>query len=158
MRPSDDARQRAADALRTHYAEGRLDETELERRVELAYAARTRADLKALFGDLPWNPRSRARQDGFWSFQRNILRAHTAAYVGVNSGLVGIWAATGGGEFWPAGSLGGWGAFRGGHWAIAYAIRKSRRTSSERGALRSGSSGSRRRATASARRLGRSRT
>jgi len=127
MLPSDQARQRAADALRVHYAEGRLDDTEFERRVELAYAAQTRADLKALFGDLPWNPRSRERVEGFWRFQRNMLRAHGAAYVGVNGGLVGIWALTGGGEFWPAGSLAGWGAFLGGHWAITRAMRRSRR-------------------------------
>jgi hypothetical protein len=126
MRPSDDARQRAAEALRAHYAQGRFDEVELERRVELAYAATTRADLKALFRDLPWDPRSNARSDRFWGFQRRLLRAHTAAYAGVNSGLVGIWAATGGGEFWPAGSIAGWGAFLGGHWAIARAVRKSR--------------------------------
>ena len=127
MRPSDEARQRAADALRTHYAEGRLDETELERRVELAYSASTRADLKALFRDLPWDPRSQARSEAFWGFQRRILHAHTAAYAAVNSGLVGIWALTGGGEFWPAGSIAGWGAFLGGHWAIAIAVRRSRK-------------------------------
>ena len=110
MRPSDEARERAAEALRAHYAEGRLDDAELERRVELAYAARTRADLKALFRDLPWDPRSRDRRDGFWRFQRSMLRTHAAAYVGVNGGLVGIWALTGGGEFWPAESIAGWGA------------------------------------------------
>jgi hypothetical protein len=126
MRPSDEARQRAADALRTHYAEGRLDDVELERRVELAYAASTRADLKALFRDLPWDPRSRARSDRFWGFQRRLLRAHAAAYAGVNGMLVGIWALTGGGEFWPAASIAGWGAFLGGHWAIARAVRRSR--------------------------------
>jgi hypothetical protein len=129
MRPSDEARQRAADALRTHYAEGRLDETELERRVERAYAARTRADLKSLFRDLPWNPRSRERSDRFWGFQRRLLRAHAAAYAGVNGALVGIWALTGGGEFWPAGSIAGWGAILGGHWAVARAVRKSREDS-----------------------------
>jgi hypothetical protein len=132
MRPSDEARERAADALRSHYAAGRLDEADFESRVELAYAAATRADLKALFRDLPWDPRSRARAEAFWGFQRRMLRAHGAAYLGVNSGLVGIWAATGGGEFWPAGSLAGWGAFLGGHWAIARAVRKSR----ERGGRR----------------------
>ena len=123
MRPSDEARQRAADALRSHYADGRLDEGELERRVELAYGARTRADLKALFRDLPWDPRSRARSEGFWSFQRNMLRAHGVAYVGVNGGLVGIWALTGSGEFWPAESIAVWGAFLGGHWAILRSVR-----------------------------------
>ena len=142
MRPSDQARERAAAALRSHYSEGRLDELQLERRVELVYAAATRADLKALFHDLPWDPRSRARSDGFWRFQRTVLRAHTAAYVGVNSGLVGIWAATGGDEFWPAGSIAGWGAFLGGHWAIAYAVRKSRRSSSAPELRRSASSAS----------------
>ena len=156
MRPSDEGRENAARALRAHYADGRLDDAELERRVELAYAARTRSDLKALFRDLPWDPRSRARRDGFWNFQRSMLRTHAAAYAGVNGGLVGIWALTGGGEFWPAGSLGGWGAFLGGHWAMAYAVRKAARR--ERGALRSASSASRRRAIASARRPGRSRT
>jgi hypothetical protein len=126
MRPSDEARESAADALRTHYAEGRLEDVELERRVELAYAASTRADLKALFRDLPWDPRSRARSERFWGFQRRLLRAHTAAYVMVNGLLVGIWALTGGGDFWPAGSIAGWGAFLGGHWALAFAVRRSR--------------------------------
>ena len=126
MRPSDDARQRAAEALRTHYAEGRLDEHELERRVELAYAARTRADLKSLFRDLPWNPRSRERADNFWRWQTSMLRTHAVAYTVVNGGLVGIWALTGSGEFWPAESIAGWGAFLGGHWAILRAARPKR--------------------------------
>ena len=126
MRPSDEARERAAQALRAHYAEGRLDEAELERRVELAYNATTRSDLKALFRDLPWNPRSRDRAEGFWRFQRSLLRANGAAYVGVNGGLIGIWALTGGGEFWPAESIAAWGAFLGGHWAIFRAALPSR--------------------------------
>jgi hypothetical protein len=137
MRPSDQARQRACEALRTHYAEGRLNESELERRVELAYAAQTRADLKALFRDLPWNPRSRDRAEGFWRFQTGMLRTHAVAYTGVNGALVGIWALTGGGEFWPAESIAGWGAFLGGHWAILTAARpKWRKRERERGRLR----------------------
>ena len=138
MKPSDRARQSAADALRAHYADGRLDLDELERRVELAYAAHTRAELKALFRDLPWNPRSRQRAEGFWRFQRNMLRAHGAAYAGVNGGLVGIWALTGGGDFWPAESIAIWGAFVGGHWALLRSARKSRRER-ERALGRSGS-------------------
>jgi len=127
MRPSDRARGRAAAALRVHYAEGRLDADELERRVESAYAARTRGQLKALFRDLPWDPRSRERAEGFWNFQQGMLRAHGAAYVGVNGSLVGIWALTGGGEFWPAESIAAWGAFLGGHWALLRAARRSRK-------------------------------
>ena len=127
IRPSDEARERAASALRAHYAAGRIDEPELERRVELAYAAQTRGDLKALFRDLPWDPRSRERANAFWTFQRNLFRAHGVAYAGVNGLLVGIWAATGQGEFWPAGSIAGWGAAFGAHWMIVRAMKRSRR-------------------------------
>jgi hypothetical protein len=127
IRPSDDARDRAAQALRAHYAAGRLDEPEPERRVELALAAQTRADLKRLFRDLPWDPRSRDRVNAFWTFQRNLFRAHGVAYAGINGLLVGIWAATGQGEFWPAGSIAGWGAAFGVHWMILRAMRKSRK-------------------------------
>ena len=35
--------------------------------------------------------------------------AHLAAYVVVNTALIGLWSATGGGAFWPAASLIGWG-------------------------------------------------
>jgi hypothetical protein len=126
IRPSEHARNRAAAALREHYAEGRLDDLELERRVELAYRATSRGELKALFRDLPWNPRSRDHREGFWSFQRNLLRAHGVTYVGVNGMLVAIWAATGQGEFWPAGSIAAWGAAFGGHWMFARAMRRSR--------------------------------
>jgi len=127
MRPSELARERAAQALREHYAEGRLDDLELERRVGLAINAQTRGELKALFRDLPWDPRSRERRDGFWSFQRNLFRAHGVTYVGVNGMLVGIWAATGQGEFWPAGSIAGWGAAFGMHWMVVRAMVRSRR-------------------------------
>jgi hypothetical protein len=127
IRPSEHARNRAAAALREHYAAGRMDEVELERRVELAYGAQRRADLKALFRDLPWDPRSRDRHEGFWRFQRNLFRAHGVTYLAVNSGLVGIWAATGEGEFWPAASIAGWGAVFGGHWMVARAMRTSRK-------------------------------
>ena len=132
IRPSEHARNRAAAALREHYAAGRLDDVELERRVELAYNAKTRGELKALFRDLPWDPRSRDRREGVWRFQRNLLRAHGVAYVAVNGMLVGIWAATGQGEFWPAGSIAGWGAAYGGHWMFFRAMRKSRREREQR--------------------------
>jgi hypothetical protein len=132
IRPSEHARHRAAAALREHYAAGRLDDVELERRVELAYAATSRGALKALFRDLPWNPRSRDRHDGFWRFQRNLFRAHGFTYVAVNGALVGIWAATGQGEFWPAGSIAGWGAAFGGHWMVVRAIHRSRREREQR--------------------------
>jgi 2TM domain len=36
--------------------------------------------------------------------------SHVVAYAVINAFLVGIWAFTGAGYFWPAWVLGGWGA------------------------------------------------
>ena len=52
-RASDAERDRAADALRQHHADGRLSTDELEERTGRAYAATTLADLDQLFADLP---------------------------------------------------------------------------------------------------------
>ncbi|CAM5451265.1 DUF1707 and DUF4190 domain-containing protein [Streptomyces hirsutus] len=49
-------RERTVDVLRAGYAEGRLDQQELERRVARAYQARTVADLTLLVADLPQGP------------------------------------------------------------------------------------------------------
>ena len=46
-------RQDAADALSQHFAEGRLDTAEFEERTAAAWNAKTRADVNALFFDLP---------------------------------------------------------------------------------------------------------
>lgn len=53
LRVGDDERERGARAIAEHYAAGRLDAREFEERTALAYAARTTADLDALFPDLP---------------------------------------------------------------------------------------------------------
>ena len=52
-RASDAERERAAEALRRHHADGRLDMEELEERTERVYAAKTLGDLDQLFADLP---------------------------------------------------------------------------------------------------------
>ena len=57
IRASDAERERAADALRQHHADGRLNTDELEERTGRAYAATTLGDLDQLFSDLP-RPRS----------------------------------------------------------------------------------------------------
>jgi hypothetical protein len=41
--------------------------------------------------------------------KRRGLQGGAVAYVVVNAFLVGVWALTGGGYFWPAWILGGWG-------------------------------------------------
>ena len=46
-------REAAASALSEHFAAGRLDQDELEERLDRAYAAKTGADLEPLFHDLP---------------------------------------------------------------------------------------------------------
>jgi hypothetical protein len=53
VRASDAERDQAAEILRAAYAEGRLTRAELDERTGAAYAARTRADLRSLTGDLP---------------------------------------------------------------------------------------------------------
>ena len=53
MRVSDSDRERAADVLREAAGHGRITMDELDERLELAYAAKTYADLAALTRDLP---------------------------------------------------------------------------------------------------------
>jgi hypothetical protein len=53
IRCSDAERERTAEFLRAHCADGRLTVEELEERLSRAYGARTRGDLEALCADLP---------------------------------------------------------------------------------------------------------
>ena len=41
--------------------------------------------------------------------QRRKLLGDLVAYVLINAFLIGVWAATGAGSFWPGWVLGGWG-------------------------------------------------
>jgi hypothetical protein len=45
---------------------------------------------------------------------------HLAIYLVVNVALVGIWAASGAGYFWPIWAIGGWGIGLFFHWWNAY--------------------------------------
>ncbi len=49
-------RERAVDVLRAGFAEGRLQQTEFDRRVARAYQARTVAELSLIVSDLPQGP------------------------------------------------------------------------------------------------------
>lgn len=53
QRIGDAQRDRAAELLRDHLAEGRLDQMEFDERLTRALTARTQADLDPLFTDLP---------------------------------------------------------------------------------------------------------
>lgn len=109
VRASDSDRERCMLALRDHYAAGRLEHDELEQRLERATRARTLGELRGLLRDLPRPP----RRGGMLS--RAAVRSHAAAFVVVNGGLTGIWAATGEGAYWPGGVLAPWAAFLAGH-------------------------------------------
>jgi hypothetical protein len=123
LRASDDDRERTLKLLRRHYAAGRLESEELEERAGVATRARTREELRALTYDLPRDVRARGRR-AVSRVDRFVLRAHGTAFVGVNGGLVGIWAVAGHGAFWPAFVMVPWGSALGAH---AYGSRALRR-------------------------------
>ena len=107
LRASDADRDRVAERLRDDYGAGRLSAEDLTERVEGVYAARTVSDLEALTADLPSadehrTPRRRDALD-------TSFRIHFAIYSVVNLMLIGIWAASGGGYFWPVWPMLGWG-------------------------------------------------
>ena len=99
LRASDAERERTATALREHFAAGRLTQDELSDRLDLAYAARTLAELDELLHDLPAEApaptpaRSHAREQAL----------HTIGYVVLlNVAANAIWLATGAdGSWWP---------------------------------------------------------
>jgi hypothetical protein len=101
IRASDEDRERAAALLRAHYAAGRLDLAELERRLERAWVAVYRRDLRLLLCDLPLDLRARAVR-GLYRVQRRALTVHAAIYGTTTTTAVGAWALAGGGGFWPA--------------------------------------------------------
>ena len=132
MRASDAERERAVESLRVHAAAGRLDADELERRVEAAFAATTRADLDALHADLPAPAGATRRVERPRRRRPPASAAERCVYAVVAVILLTVWALTGADGFWPAWPLGFWGAallFKGpGPWAHA-----SRRVTPGRG-------------------------
>ena len=101
VRASDAEREKVAIALRDHAGDGRLDPEELDKRLELAYAARTRGDLVPLLADLPSDEDekpARPRDDN------NPGPIPPAVFLSLM--LVAIWAMSGAGYFWPMWPIG----------------------------------------------------
>lgn len=103
---SDQQRERAAQELREHFAAGRLTQEEFDERVQLAYAARTEAQLRAIRGDLPHLPLSPQEQKAELVARRSQLRRRLIQETGGGLALlvvcVIIWLSNGAqGQFWP---------------------------------------------------------
>ncbi|MDX6639690.1 MAG: hypothetical protein QOF12_701, partial [Solirubrobacteraceae bacterium] len=143
LRASDADREGTVAALRDHFGAGRLSDDELAERIAGAYEAMTLAELDALTLDLP-SPESalpatstprRAPAQRERTKTGNALatsvRIHTTIYVLVNVMLIAIWAASGGGYFWPIWPILGWGVGLGGHAAPLLAGVGTRRVPSE---------------------------
>jgi hypothetical protein len=106
VRASDDERDRVAGEIREHYAAGRLDEDEMDARVEAAYAARTHGELQALQADLPALPATRSQQRADIARRRRALERRLLQQSGgalVPFGIcTAIWVFAGAsGSFWP---------------------------------------------------------
>ena len=105
MRTSDAEREAAAEELRFHAATGRLDVEELDARLGAVLSARTRADVDAVFGDLP----TISRTDRSVPTPSRAQAPELHAYAAVMLLLLAIWLFTGAGHFWPLYPALGWG-------------------------------------------------
>jgi class 3 adenylate cyclase len=115
--------------LRDHFGAGRLTQEELDERLDAVYSSTTRAELEALVADLPdaEAPAPPARRPAAGARLPPSVRIHLWIYVLVNVLLVGIWAASGAGYFWPVWSMLGWGIGVAAHAAPALAGVERRR-------------------------------
>jgi hypothetical protein len=106
LRVSDQQREQAADALRDHFAAGRLTEDELNERLDAALDARTEPELNALLADLPKLPVSPQQRKAELVARRSQLQRRVIQEAGGGAAAfllcTGIWAASGAqGSFWP---------------------------------------------------------
>jgi hypothetical protein len=106
LRAADADRAATVAQLQRHYTAGRLTLAELEERTEAAYAARTMGALEALLADLPPEatppPGESDRRRGPRTRARGPLRSQFARFISVAALLIGVWALSGRGYFWPA--------------------------------------------------------
>jgi hypothetical protein len=106
IRVSDQQREQAAQAIRDHYAAGRLTEDELNERLQAALEARTEPELNALLADMPKLPVSPQQRKAELVQRRSELQRRliqqTGGGVAVFALCTAIWAASGAhGSFWP---------------------------------------------------------
>jgi hypothetical protein len=107
MRASDAEREQAVDALREHYAAGRLSAEEFGERLDSAYRASTVQELEQLSPDLPELPPSPDVRRAEVQRRQSELGRHLAQRAGGAFTpffiCTIVWALTGAsGSFWPA--------------------------------------------------------
>jgi hypothetical protein len=115
-RAGDREREKTATDLGLALSQGYLDMADYERRVQSAFAAGTREELRALTADLPVAHLRRndpQRREAHARAARRGAAVHLAAYVAGSLLMLGIWLAVGlsggGWYFWPVWPILGWG-------------------------------------------------
>jgi uncharacterized protein YecT (DUF1311 family) len=106
LRASDAEREQTADALRDHYATGRLSAEEFDQRLDVAYKATTVAEPAQLRADLPELPAPPAARRAELSRRQAELRRQLVQQAGGSLTPFAIctlvWVASGAdGAFWP---------------------------------------------------------
>jgi hypothetical protein len=114
LRASDAERAQTIELLRRHHEAGRLTAEELAERTEQVNAATTFGDLDAVMANLPrllppLAPPTATVQERTPRAVRQAFYRVLFAYVVINLFLIGIWAFSGRGAFWPIWVLLGWG-------------------------------------------------
>ena len=110
VRASDAEREEFAQIVREATGDGRLSLDEGDERLAQVYAAKYRDELRPLVADLPAGAQPEpTRRGGRSPMEREHYRPHPgalarhAAFVLLVSGaLIGLWALSGSGFFWPA--------------------------------------------------------
>ena len=100
LRAGDADRESLAADLREHFAAGRLTQSELGERLDATYRATTMGELAELRADLP-DPRPLPAPVSGRDLARRRIYQDAGAVLIFNIGCVAVWAAGGGGSFWP---------------------------------------------------------
>ena len=111
---SDAERAQIIELLRRHHQDGRLTAEDLAERTERVNAATTFGDLDATMANLPrllpaLAPFAATEQERTPGAARRAFYRVLFAYVVINLFLIGIWAFSGHGTFWPIWVILGWG-------------------------------------------------
>ena len=89
LRISDADRERAMADLALHYTDGRLDHEEYDERLDAVWTARTHADLRVLFDDLP-RPKVSYPQNKASRASRPSSRRRRIPFLPVLALLIGL--------------------------------------------------------------------